>query len=75
MIIIILDVEEWRTLTKELWLDPQGTLQEIEIWPYKPILIAQTRVCPREWDAKNSLGFWDTNGSPITSQKIRPRDN
>ena len=29
----------------------------------------QTRICPGEWDAQNSLGFWDTNRSSDPSQK------
>ena len=39
------------------------------------MLYAQTKICPREGNAENSLGFLDTNGSPNLSQKTRPRDN
>ena len=28
------------------------------------MVYAQTKICPREWDAQNSLGFWNTNRSP-----------
>ena len=31
--------------------------------------------CPREWDAQNPLGFWDTNGSPNLSQMTRSYNN
>ena len=36
---------------------------------------AQTRICPRKWDALNSLGFWDENGFPDPDQETRLRDN
>ena len=28
------------------------------------VVYAQAGTRPREWDAQNSLGFWDTNGRP-----------
>ena len=31
--------------------DPLGTAQETKILPYWLIVYAQTRICPREWDA------------------------
>ena len=49
-------------------------MQEIEIWPYNQMVYAQTRICPREWDAQNSQGFWDTNESPNLNQKTKPSD-
>ena len=39
------------------------------------MLYAQTRVCPGEWDARNSLGIWDTNRSPNPSQMNIPCDS
>ena len=44
--------------------DPQGTVQEIEIWPFNQIAYAQTRIRPKEWDAQKYLGFWDITRSP-----------
>ena len=38
-------------------------------------LIRRPRIRPRKWDAQNSLGFWDINGSPNLSQTPRPSDN
>ena len=35
----------------------------------------QTKIYLRKWNAWNSLGFWDTNGSPNTSQKTKPSVN
>ena len=55
--------------------DPQGIVQEIEIWPYYQMEYAQTRIHPGEWDAQNSLGFWDTNKSPNPDQVTRPSDS
>ena len=37
--------------------DPLRLMQEIEIWPCSKMVRAQTRICPGEWDALNSLGF------------------
>ena len=39
------------------------------------MLFAQPGICLGEWDAQNSLGFWDTNGSPKLGQTTRPRDS
>ena len=33
------------------------------------------RIRPRKWDAENSVGFWDTNGSSNLGQATRPRDS
>ena len=55
--------------------DPLRTVQEIEIWPYNQIVHAQTGICPGEWDAQNSLGFWDINRSPNPGSKTRPSDS
>ena len=44
--------------------DPLKIGQEIEIWPYEQIVLAQPRICSGEWDAQTSMGFWDTNESP-----------
>ena len=52
-----------------------GIVQEIEIWPCEQVVYAQPRICPRKWNAQNSLGFWDTNGSPNLAQTTRPIDN
>ena len=52
-----------------------GIVQEIEIWPYEQIVYAQLRICPGEWDAQNSPGFWDTNGSLNLGQTAIPRDS
>ena len=35
------------------------------------MIYEQSRKC----DVKNSLGFWDTNESPNSGQKIRPSIN
>ena len=60
----------------QVWLgrkgDLQGIEQEIKICPYNQRVYAQTRISPREWNAKNSLGFLDTNGSPNRGHKTRP---
>ena len=37
--------------------------------------LAQPIICPGEWDAKTSLGFRDTNGSPNLGQTARPYNN
>ena len=50
--------------------DPLRIEQEIKIWLYYEIVYTQTRICPKEWYTKNSLGFWDTNRSFNFSQKI-----
>ena len=34
--------------------DPQGFVQEIEIWPYYQMVCAQIRICPRKWGIKFS---------------------
>ena len=39
------------------------------------MIYAQPRISPRKWDVQNSLGFWDTNGSPNLGQKTRPSDS
>ena len=44
--------------------DPQGIVQETEIWPCYQMVYGQPRIRPREWDAQNSLGFCDANRSP-----------
>ena len=36
---------------------------------------AQTKIGPWEWDAQNSLGFWDINRSPNLGQTIRPSNS
>ena len=41
-----------------------GIVQEIEIRPHEQVIYAQPRICPGEWDAQSSVGFWDTNGTP-----------
>ena len=35
------------------------------------MVFAQTKISPRQWDAKNSLGFCDRNGLPNLDQKNR----
>ena len=39
------------------------------------MLYARPRISPRKWDAHNSLGFWDTNGSLSIGQPTRSSDN
>ena len=39
------------------------------------MIYAQPRIRPGKWDAQNSLGFWDTNGSPILGQTTRHSDS
>ena len=31
--------------------DPQGTVQEFEIWPYEQVVYAQLGIRPWEWDS------------------------
>ena len=33
------------------------------------------KIRPRKWDAQNSLGFWDTNGSLNPTQTTKPGDS
>ena len=47
-------------------------MQEIQIWPNEQMVSVQPGIRPGEWDAQNSLLFWDTNGSPYLSQTTRP---
>ena len=51
--------------------DPLGIVQEIKIWPHLQMVYAQTRIRPGEWDAQNSLGFWDINIYPYSGRKTR----
>ena len=37
------------------------------------MVCAQPRIPPREWDAKTSLGFWDTNGSRNIGRTTRKK--
>ena len=39
------------------------------------MVYAQTGICLEEWDARSSLGFWDINRSPNSSQETRLSDN
>ena len=39
------------------------------------MVYAQPRIRPWKWDAQNSLGFWETNGSSNLSQTSRSSDN
>ena len=55
--------------------DPQGIVQKIEIWPWYQMVYTQTRINSGEWDAQNSLGFWNTNRSLNHRQKFRSNDN
>ena len=55
--------------------DPQGDVQEIEIWPYEQMVYEQPRICPGEWHTQTPLGFWDTNGSTNLGQTTRPYNN
>ena len=50
-------------------------MQEVWIRPHGQIVYAQSSICPGKWDAQDSLGFWDTNGSPNPGQIIRPSDS
>ena len=50
-------------------------MQEIRIWPYYQMVYAQNRIHNKEWDAENSLGFWDTNGSSNLGLTTRPSDS
>ena len=33
------------------------------------MLYAKPNICPGEWDVQTPLGFWDTNGSPISARR------
>ena len=48
--------------------DPLGIVQEIEFLSCYQRIDAITKIRPREWDALNSLGFWDTDRSHNPSQ-------
>ena len=50
-------------------------MQKIEVWPRKQMVYTQPRISPREWNAQNSQGSWDTNGSPNLGQMTRPCNN
>ena len=50
-------------------------MQEIEIWQYCLVVYAQTRIIHAEWDAQNSLEFWNTNRSHNPAETIWPRDS
>ena len=39
------------------------------------MVYTQPRICPREWDAESSQGFWDINGSPNLGETNRPYNN
>ena len=39
------------------------------------MVYAQLIICPGEWDAQISQGFWDTNGSSNLGQTTRPSDS
>ena len=45
-----------------------------ELWPYEQMVYEQHRIRSRKCDAQNSLGFWDTNGSPNLGQTTRLSD-
>ena len=49
--------------------------RDILIWPYEQMIYAQSEIYPRDWDAQNSLTFWDTNESSNLGQSKRPSDN
>ena len=36
------------------------------------MIYAQTEIRPKEWDTKNSVGFWDPDGSPNLGQVTIP---
>ena len=42
----------------------RGTVQEIKFWRYYQMLHVQTWLSPLEWEAQNSLRFWDKNHLP-----------
>ena len=47
------------------WVDdPQGIVQDIEIWLYPQMVYKQTGIHHRELEAQSSLGFWVRNTSP-----------
>ena len=52
--------------------NPLGIVVQIKIWQYSQTVCTQTRICTREYNTWNYLGFWDTNRSPNLSQKTRP---
>ena len=39
------------------------------------MILAQPRICPRQWDAQTPQGFCNTNGSPNLGQTARPLYN
>ena len=54
---------------------PLQIRQVTKIWPYRQIVHAQTRNCPRKWDPQNTLGFWGKSGLAIPGQITRPISN
>ena len=39
------------------------------------MVYAQPRICPGEWDAQTSLGFWERGGSPNPGKTTGPSDS
>ena len=55
--------------------DPQGIVQENEIWPFYQMVYTQARICPEEWNAQNSQGLYDTNTSQPEDETKRQLPN
>ena len=51
--------------------DLLGIVQEIEVWPRKQLVYAQPVTYPGEWNTKNPMEFWYTNGLQNLSQTTR----
>ena len=68
-------VYNWKIMTKTRhdWVgqgDPLWKKFKID----EQMVCVQSRIHPGKWDAQNSLGFWDTNGSFNLGQTTRPSD-
>ena len=54
--------------------EPLGIVQDVQIWPYEPMLYTKPGIHSRKWDTKISFGFGDSNWSPNLNQRSRLSD-
>ena len=55
--------------------DPQGNVQQIQIWSCQQMVYSQPSTCLRKWHTQTPMGLWYTKGSPNLGQKTRPYNN
>ena len=64
----------WKGKKNKAWLDKKtysvNIMYKIEIRPYYWIVYVQTRTCDLEWNASNSLAFWDTTGHLFPARRL-----